>query len=161
MPTGMPAFPIASADVRGGEPFGPVLLLAPNEVNWPTITPWEIGSWDGEMWHDHHGFPLKPTLVAAACSASLCRDRRGMTTMTACSRSLLAFSCSRRQPTPSPDIIRTQPLHITVSRMSDQRSPIVSAPYQQHFQPRRLPIAHQPNRHPQHPPEIPRAVSSL
>jgi hypothetical protein len=31
----------------------------------------------------------------------------------------------------------------------------------QHLEPPQLPIAHQPNRHPKHPPEIPRAVSSV
>ena len=31
----------------------------------------------------------------------------------------------------------------------------------QHFEPRQLPIAHQSNRHPKQPPQIPRGVSSL
>jgi hypothetical protein len=31
----------------------------------------------------------------------------------------------------------------------------------QHLEPLQLPIAHQPNRHPKHPPEIPEAVSSV
>ena len=58
-----------------------------------------------------------------------------------------------------------QPKHLTplepeqLTRRFRRQSLLVQIP--QNLQPRKLPIAHQSYRHPQHPPEIPRAVSSV
>jgi hypothetical protein len=58
-----------------------------------------------------------------------------------------------------------QPEHLAalesqqLRRCRRRQSLLIQIPQQ--LEPRQLPIAHQPNRHPQHPPEIPREVSSL
>jgi hypothetical protein len=46
-----------------------------------------------------------------------------------------------------------------LTRRRGRQSPLIQIA--QHLQPRKLPIAHQKNRHPQHPPKIPREVSSV
>jgi hypothetical protein len=53
----------------------------------------------------------------------------------------------------------TTPESKQLRRRRRRQSLLIQIP--QHVEPRQLPIAHQPNRHPCHPPEIPRAVSSV
>src|SRR5205823_7118687 len=58
-----------------------------------------------------------------------------------------------------------QPEHLTPLKPQQLRCRLNRQPsliqIPQQLEPRKLSIAHQPNRHPKHPPENPRAVSSL
>jgi len=92
----------------------------------------------------HNRAPQPLRLAPVAAPAAPLRDQAGRT----------VGSVRLQQPK---HLTALEPVQLT--RRRGRQSPLIQIA--QHLQPRNLPIAHQKNRHPKHPPQIPGAVSSL
>jgi hypothetical protein len=120
----------------------------------------------GDPVHRHpsptHAPPTRPTCRASPSTGLAVFDTAAPRASAGCSG---YFAASRSGPPDPQSGTPQQPEHLTAlqpqppRRRLGRQSSLIQIP--QHLEPRQLPIARQPNRHPRHPPEIPRAVSSV